>query len=263
MSACLLQFKIFEIPPKSPNEILFRNRYIIIGNIINAIITIAKTPQELFIKPRLDETVRNASFIDAPTIGRKLLIAKRAVLIVSVSAPCDIMFLREKTNIKMDIINIVTEVKEFLISLDIPANSMPPIYLIELNTKQIFISGSIHETNNTSVSAIKRTIAPLPIAAVDIFPLSICIVAIIGANDDIAFIKILEYVVTFVAKDAHTLNTYIVMHSVEHDVNAICKAWELDVWESISKIELISRRTRIPLNVFKVLFIPENKYSVI
>ena len=66
---------------------LFRKRFIITGSIIRAIEITARTPQELLIKEMLVETVRNASFMDGPTIGAKLLIANRAVFKERESAP--------------------------------------------------------------------------------------------------------------------------------------------------------------------------------
>ena len=262
ISPCLSHFKIREIPPKSPNESLFKNRYITIGSIISAIKIIASAPQELLIMPRLAETVRNASFIEAPTIGTKELIAKRAVLIVSVSAPWEITFFKERINIKTDIINIVTEVNVVLMSLEIPPNSIPPIDLTQLKTIQILTSGSIHATNKTSVREINNTIAPLLIAAVDIFPLSICIVAIIGAKDDIVLQRILVYAVTLLARDTQILNTYIITQIDEQEENAICIASDVVVCENISKIELKSKSTSIPLKTFNVLFNPTKRYSM-
>lgn len=92
------------------NESLFKNKLIIIGSIKIAIEIIAITPQEFFIKERLDVTVLNASFIDEPTMGTKLLIANLAVFIERLSALWDRMFLKDKTNINIDIMNTVTEV---------------------------------------------------------------------------------------------------------------------------------------------------------
>ena len=47
---------------------------------------IAITPQEFFMKERLEVTVLNASFTLEPTIGIKLLMANLAVLIEMLSA---------------------------------------------------------------------------------------------------------------------------------------------------------------------------------
>lgn len=78
---------ILETEPSIPKESLFKNKKIISGSIITAMAIIAIIPQELFINDILVETVRRASFIDAPTIGTKLLIAKRAVFIDKESTP--------------------------------------------------------------------------------------------------------------------------------------------------------------------------------
>ena len=71
----------FDIDVNIEKESLFRNRFIIIGSIKTIIEIIAITPQEFFIKERLEVTVRSASLTDEPTRGTKLLMAKRAVFI--------------------------------------------------------------------------------------------------------------------------------------------------------------------------------------
>ena len=85
---------------------------------------------------------------------------------------------------------MVTEVNVVLINFDIPPTSLPPTDLTQLNAIQILTSGSMQVISKASVIEINNIIAPLLIAAVDIFPLIICIVAIIGAKDDIALQRI-------------------------------------------------------------------------
>ena len=115
-------------------------------------------------------------------MGTKLLIANLAVFIDIESAPCAKIFLKEKTNIKIDMTNTVTEVKVFLISLDMPPNSIPPSAFIQLNIRHKFTKGSMKATKKPSTIEINKTIEALDIVAEVIFPLIICIVAIIGAK---------------------------------------------------------------------------------
>ena len=70
---------IFVIDARRLKESLYKNKFIIIGSIINAITIMAITPLVLLIMDILLATVLNASFIDEPTIGTKLLIANLAV----------------------------------------------------------------------------------------------------------------------------------------------------------------------------------------
>ena len=142
----------------------------IIGSIISAIINIAITPHVLLIKLRLEETVRKASLIDAPTIGTKLLIAKRAVFIDKLSAPCAKTFLNEKINIKIDITKIVTEVNVFLTILEIPPNSIPPRLFAQQSIIHIFTNGSINTAKMPSVTEIKSNIIEFESVAPVILP---------------------------------------------------------------------------------------------
>ena len=96
------------------------------------------------------------------------------------------MFLKEKININIDIINIVTEVKVLLTTLETPPNSIPPRLLAQLSIIHIFTSGIIKTTRKLSVIDINSTIIAFESVALDIFPLIICIDAIIGAKAFIA-----------------------------------------------------------------------------
>jgi hypothetical protein len=86
----------------------------------------------------------------------------------------------------MDITNIVTDENVFLTILEIPENSMPPKLFAQHSIMQIFTSGIIKTTRKLSVIDIKSIIIELESVALDIFPLIICIEAIIGANAFIA-----------------------------------------------------------------------------
>ena len=151
IALCMPQSIVLDMPPRSPKQSLFRKTYIIIGSIISAMTNIATTPHEFLIILRLVETVRNASLIEAPTMGTKLLIAKRAVFIDKRSASCVRIFLKEKININIDITNIVTEVNVFLTILETPPNSIPPRLFAQLSIIHIFTSGIIKTTRKLSV----------------------------------------------------------------------------------------------------------------
>ena len=69
-----------EIPLIISKQSLYRKAEIIIGNIKRAIVIIATTPQELFIRSRLADMVFRESLTNPPTTGIKFPIAKRAVL---------------------------------------------------------------------------------------------------------------------------------------------------------------------------------------
>lgn len=77
----LLQEIPLQIPDKMLNESFESRREIMGGKIRIIIAMIAIIPHAFLIKPMLDITVRSASFIEAPTIGMKLLIANLAVFI--------------------------------------------------------------------------------------------------------------------------------------------------------------------------------------
>lgn len=82
-----------DIVAKIENESLFKNKFIMIGNIKTAIAIIAMMPHEFLISERLAVTVFNDSLTLEPTKGTKLLIANLAVFIEIVSTPCAIVFL--------------------------------------------------------------------------------------------------------------------------------------------------------------------------
>ena len=73
-------FKALDIPEHRPKEILFSQIDIITGMVSNKIIIIAMAPQELLIRPKLDEIVERESLTKPPTTGMKFPIANRAVL---------------------------------------------------------------------------------------------------------------------------------------------------------------------------------------
>ena len=153
-----------------------------IGRTIRRTIRIPSTPHEPFIIPMLEDTVLNDSFTDAPTRGTKLLIANLAVLSESVSAPCAKTFLSEKTKVKIDIIKTVTEVKVVRVTLEIAPNSYPPIDFIQENIIESFINGNISLTRQVFITAIKIIIEVFSSIALEIFPLIISTVVIIGTN---------------------------------------------------------------------------------
>ena len=119
----LLQFKALDIDADRLNISLLISKFIIMGNIIKAIIIIAIIPQEFFIADKLALTVRNASFTVPPMNGTKLLIANFAVFIDRLSDACVKTFLQESINIKMDITNTVMLIKEFFKIFEIPLKS--------------------------------------------------------------------------------------------------------------------------------------------
>lgn len=160
----------FDIELSKPRDSLFNKRLIIIGITIIIITIIAITPQEFLIILRLLVTVLNASLIDAPTIGTKLLIANLAVFIDKESDPCDITFFKEKINIKIDIVKIMTDVNVVLSVLVIPLKSLLPIGLIQINARHILTRGSKETIKKFSIIAINKVIEVLITAAFVIFP---------------------------------------------------------------------------------------------
>ena len=160
----------FDIELNKPKDSLFSKRLIIIGIMIIIITIIAITPQEFLIILRLLVTVLNASLIDAPTIGTKLLIANLAVFIDKESDPCDITFFKEKINMKIDIVKMMTEVNVALIVLVIPLKSLLPIGLIQIKARQILTRGSKETIKKLSIMAINKVMEVLITAAFVMFP---------------------------------------------------------------------------------------------
>ncbi len=89
----LLQLSSLDKEESRLNDSLFKNKLIIIGNIITATAIIAIIPQDFFINERLALTVLSASLTEAPTNGTKLLIANLAVFKEMESALCERVFL--------------------------------------------------------------------------------------------------------------------------------------------------------------------------
>jgi len=166
-----LQPRAFAIAAEMFKINLCKRSEIIIGIMSRAIIIIAVIPQEFFIMVMLEVIVLNASFTVEPMTGMKLLIANFAVLIDKLSAACDIIFLHDNTNINVDIIKIVTPVKEFFKIFDIPLKSycFANDFTIE---KQIVILtiGNIKTIKNLSMIAINKTNEALAIPPLVILP---------------------------------------------------------------------------------------------
>ena len=160
----------FVIEFNSPKDSLFNKRLIITGITIKAMETMVITPQVFLIMLKLLLTVLNASFIEAQTIGTKLLMANLAVLIDRVSVPWDIMFFKEKINIKIDIVKIITEVNVVFMVFDTPWKFAPPSGLIQEKDKQIFTSGKSDTTKKLSIIAMNKDIEVAVTAALAIFP---------------------------------------------------------------------------------------------
>ena len=79
--------KALEIPDIISKDSLLNRRDIMTGKVMSRITIIAITPQELFIKLRLEVMVFKDSLTNPPTIGIKLPIANLAVRIDKESAP--------------------------------------------------------------------------------------------------------------------------------------------------------------------------------
>ena len=134
----------FETVAKIEKEILFKNKLIINGSINTTIEMIAITPQEFFMIDKLAVTVLKLSFTLEPTTGTKLLIANLAVLMDKESTLCESVFLYDKTNMKIDITKIVTEIKVVLTVFDIPLKSHSfPMDFTQQKARHIFTRGSI------------------------------------------------------------------------------------------------------------------------
>lgn len=211
---------ILERLDKILNESLLRSKFIIIGSIIKAIIIMAKIPQEPFITEMLLVTVRNASLMEEPTRGTKLLIANLAVFIDKLSCPCANTFLHERMNINTDIVKIVTEVKVVLIVFEIPPKlKAPPKALIQAKDMQAFVRGNIQTTKKPSTIEINNIIDPFVIDALVTLPVIIIIVTMIGEKALITLHSSLKYEVTLVARIEQILNTVRAIHNPEQTEN--------------------------------------------
>ena len=173
----------FDTELKNPKEILLSSKLMITGMIISKITIIAITPQEFLIMLKLLLTVLKASFIEAPTIGTKLLIANFAVFIDKVSAPCEIMFFNEKINIKTVIVKIVIDVNAVLTVFVSPLKSFPPIGFIQAKAKHIFTRGRRETIKKLSTILINSAIEVLATAALVILPHIMLITLISGKNE--------------------------------------------------------------------------------
>lgn len=132
---------------------------------------------------RLEVIVLSASLTVEPTIGIKLLIANFAVLIDRLSEACEMIFLQDNTNIKMDITKTVTPVNVFFNVFEIPLKSYCLLKdLIIVKQMQMFTIGSINITKKFSIIDINNTNDAFAIPPLVILPVIIYNVAIKGAK---------------------------------------------------------------------------------
>ncbi len=254
--------KALAIPLDKLKTSRFSSRDIKIGKAIKTIIIIPSAPHEFLMYDMLDVSVRKASFTDEPTTGMKLLIANFAVFIEIESALWDRIFLVDKTNIKIDIINTVIPVKAFFNVFEKPSkHSWLPKDLITEKQIEISTTGSIQATKKSSIKAIKRIIDVLFTAPLEMLPLIIYIVAITGANDFIAPHRPNTYSLTLLVRLVQIENI------VKHTQRALAREKELftrsDDIEllSILKIDAIKIITIIEAKDFVAELRPKNKKS--
>lgn len=167
--------------------------------------------------------------------------------------------MNEKTNIKIDIINTVTEVKVVLIIFGKVPKCFPPIKLKQENAIQTLTRGSIITTKKPSTMEIKRRIEALPTVALEILPLIMYIAVIIGEKAPITPVKVFKYDETISHIDIHILKTVMEMHKVEQIWNVFLTAPLEKLVLRVAKIDEINISTRIEAKNFKTLSIPENK----
>ena len=243
---------------------MFKNRLITIGSINTATEIIAIIPHEFFINERLAVTVLSDSLTEEPTSGTKLLIAKRAVFIDKESTLWAIVFLYERTNIKIDITNTVTDVKAVFIDFDIPPKSSVPFMdLAQPRASEAFVSGNINETKNPSTKLIKRSMEPLEITAAVILPPIVKVAVIIGRKAPITVQRTPIYWAALLTSKVHTLKTVTVIQTQEHKENASFSP-SLEIGALIAlKTEIIIIKINIDAKLFNTSLIPDVRYVAV
>lgn len=243
----------FAIPDNILNDSLFKNREIIAGRTDIIITIIAITPRDPLINERLVETVFNDSPTAPPTIGIKLDIANFAVFIERESAPCAKTFFVDKTNINIDIIKAVTEVKVFFIVLDIPSKLiwLPNALITE---KQIDIStiGIINDSKNCSTSAINTIIEVFATAPLDRLPFIMYRAPIIGRKAFIIPHKVLIY----------WLVIFVMLIQIEATVKQIHNADVIEK-DELSRSELIDSWSILKIDEIKSIITIEAKLLIV
>ena len=97
----------------------------------------------LLTNERLEDTVLKASLTEEPTKGTKLPMANRAVFNERVSTPCESVLLYDKTNIRIDIVKTVTDVKvDFIIFVTPLKSQLLDKAFTHPNAKQILVIGN-------------------------------------------------------------------------------------------------------------------------
>ena len=251
----------FEIALNRLNDTLFKNRLIIIGSINTTIVIIPSIPDVLLMRDKLVVTDFKASFTEAPTNGTRLLIANRAVLIDKESAPCAIVFLYEKTNIKTDIEKTVIDEKVTFNVFEIPLKSHALLSeLMQPNERQADVIGSINLAKKLSMKEMKSSIELLVTIALVVLPVMIVREIIIGVNEFITFDnKLTNVIVDFESSvttpKIHKETDKVV--SMENEKLTFCSSEDFKVLKKLSKI--INSRNEAKL--FKTFPIPPVKYS--
>lgn len=208
----------------------------------------------------LDVTVLKASFTEEPTMGIKLLIANFAVLIDIESALWDRTFFVDNTNKKIDIIKTVTPVKAFFNDLEIPEkSSWPPKAFITAKQIQISIIGSINATKNSSIKAINKSIEVLETALLEMLPLIMYIVVMIGTKASITLQRAVMYSETNSVRLLQTLRIVKHVHKAEVRENELLIKSDDKESLNILKIEAINKTISMEKKLFIVEFNPKNK----
>jgi len=223
---------------------------------------IAITPQDFFIIVRLALTVLKVSLTEAPTKGTKLLIANLVVFKEIESALWESVLLYDSTNIKSDITNTVTDVNVVLTVFEIPLTSQQLFkHLTHPNAKHILISGSINESKKVSTTLMNNMKELFITTALDIFPLIVSVLIIIGIKLFITLHKSFIYAAVFDAKALQTFKTVIEIQRAEQMEKILLALVSDKELLRILNIEIMIIKAKIEANSFKTVFIPEVKYD--
>ena len=169
------------------------------------------------------------------------------------------MFLAEKINIKIDIVNTVTEVKVVFSVFDIPLKLFPLRGFIHEKDIQSLIIGKSMLTINVSTRAINTIIRVFDTTALEMFPFIMFKVVISGTNAFIMLQRALKYEVTDLHKEIQILNTVSDSVKIEQMENALL----IDSLEkaSDSDVKIVEHiiSTITPANILTTSSISANK----
>ena len=154
----------------------------------------------------------------------------------------------------------VTEVKVVFTVFEIPLRSIPSFSeFAHPKAKHILDNGSIKASKNPSIILINNNIEPFVTTAVDIFPLIVKSVTIIGKNVFITLLRSFICCAALFISAEHMPITESAMHRVEHMENTILTLLSFKDELKVLKTEITTINSSIEAKLLITSSMPDRR----